>query len=405
MPRFVIQFIKKLTLYKNQQILCWMHVGVFILSILCFNSLIFADDDSDSSSEVSHVIVLPAGSVYQGDYFAFGDSVEISGQVNGDVYIAANQIVIDGQVNGDVIVVGGSVDISGLVSHNVRCLAGQILISGHIGNSVTAVAGNVQLLASATIGNNVVVTAGNVDLSSKIGSNVTVVASNLRISSYIGNNIQAYVGQLRITSKAYIGGGIDYRSSTTVWLDQGAVIEGTITHHPSLVHELIQGTWIQSLLVGGKVVALLMNFIYTLVVGLILIKMFPKNLENALHVLKANPWKAFSWGLMLLFLLPLASLILLMTILGVPFALTLIAANIIGFYTAKIYTVFWASNHIFSKFKMRANRLPVLTLGLILYFIVTSIPVLGVIVSFAAMLFGVGAGVLAQAKIIQQGNA
>ncbi len=374
---------------------------LILFMLFFFYSALWAEEGLPTV-EASDVIVLPTGAVYQGDYFAFGDSVEISGEVNGDVYVLANQIVIDGKINGDVIAAGGSLDISGIVARNVRCIAGQVLISGNIGNNVTVVAGNAQLLVPATVGNNVVITAGNVDLSSKIGADATIVASNLRISSYIANKLQAYVGQLRITSRAHINGGVDYRSSTIAWIDQGAVIQGQITHHPSLVHELVKGTWIQSLLVGGKVVAVLMNFVYTLVVGIILIKMFPKNLESALHVLKVSPWKAFSWGLMLLILLPLASLILLMTILGVPFALTLIAANIIGFYTAKIYSVFWISNWVFGKFKFRVNRLPVLTCGLVLYFLLISIPILGVIISFAAMLFGLGAGVLAQARRIAQ---
>ncbi|MBI3236794.1 MAG: hypothetical protein HYZ48_03725 [Chlamydiales bacterium] len=296
-------------------------------------------------------------------------------------------------------------DVSGVVSGNIRVLGGQVLVSGNIGNNVTAVAGNVQLLSSATVGNNVVIIAGNIDLASKVGSDATLVASNLRISSYIAHHAQAYAGQIRITSKAYLGEGIDYRSSAFAQIDPGAQIKGPVIHYPSLVHQLVQGTWIQSLLVGGKVVALLMNFVYTLVVGIILIKMFPKNLEGTLHVLKSRPWKAFSWGLMLLILLPLASLILLMTILGVPFALTLIAANIIGFYTAKIYSVFWISNWMFTKMKFRSNRFPVLTLGLIFYFILVSIPFLGIVLSFSAMLFGLGAAVLFQAKRIAEQTA
>ncbi len=371
---------------------------LFLAGAVCADELVSPAASFEPDPADSGVIVLPAGSVYQGDYFAFGDSVEISGEVNGDVYILANQIVIDGKVNGDLIAAGGSIDVSGAIAQNIRCVAGQVLLSGTVGNNVTAVAGNVQLLASGSIGNNAVITAGNVDLSSKIGSDATIVASNLRISSYIAHKIQAYVGQLRITSRAHIVGGIDYRSSSVAWVDQGAVIEGQVTHHPSLVHELVKGTWIQKLLVGSKVVALLMNFLYTLVVGIVLIKMFPKNLESALHVLKTHPWKAFSWGLMLLILLPLASLILLMTILGVPFALTLIAANIIGFYTAKIYSIFWVSNWVLGKFKFRISRMAALPIGLVLYFFLISIPILGAVLSFAAMLFGMGAGVLAQAR-------
>ena len=354
-----------------------------------------------AEEELHHdVIVLPSGTVYNGDYFAAGDSVEISGVVNGDVYLFAEQAVIDGIVNGDVLGCGGSFDISGRVKNNCRLLAGQVLISGDIGNNVTAVGGNVQLLSSATVAGSVVTTAGNVDLAANIGSNVTAIASNLRLSSQIKNNLLAYVGQLRITSRADIGGNVDYRSNTTAWIESGATIRGEVIHHPSFVRELVEGTWIQGVLVGSKVIALLMNFLYTFVVGVILIKMFPGNLESSLHILRTHPWKALSYGLMLLILLPLASLILLMTILGVPFALTLIAANLIGLYTAKIYSILWASNWIFGKAKLRTNRTPILCLGLLLYFLLTAIPVFGTILALVSMLFGLGAGVLAQAKRI-----
>jgi hypothetical protein len=89
---------------------------------------------------------------------------------------------------------------------------------------------------------------------------------------------------------------------------------------------------------------------------------------------------------------------LLMTILGVPFALTLMAANIIGFYTAKVYSIFWVSNWLFGKIGFKRNCLPGFFCGLIIYFGLTAIPVLGVVVAFAAMLFGLGGGVLAQTK-------
>jgi hypothetical protein len=126
--------------------------------------------------------------------------------------------------------------------------------------------------------------------------------------------------------------------------------------------------------------------------------MFPKNLNAALDALKGHPLKSFVYGVMLLILLPLASLILLMTILGVPFALTLMAANIIGFYTAKVYSIFCVSNWLFGKIGLKHNRLPSFFCGLLIYFALTLIPVFGTIVAFAAMLFGLGGGVLAQAK-------
>jgi hypothetical protein len=203
---------------------------------------------------------------------------------------------------------------------------------------------------------------------------------------------------MRITSKAVIDGNLDYRSSSPAWIEQGAVIRGTITHHPSFVHKLVGGTWIQRVLMGTKVLTILMNFLYTFVIGVILIKLFPKNLEAALSALRSNPFRSLSYGLMLLILLPLASLILLMTILGVPFALALIAINVVSFYTAKVYSIFAISNWGFGKLGMRHSRLPSFFLGTLLYFCLAAIPIFGTIVTWAAMLFGLGAGVLAQAK-------
>jgi cytoskeletal protein CcmA (bactofilin family) len=371
-------------------------VRLIYLCLMVFTSYLFADEAPSSNDE--NIIVLAHGQVHEGNYFAMGRSVEISGQVNGDVYVLAEQVIIDGIVNGDVLSCSGSIDISGKVLNNCRLVGGQVLISGQVGKSVTAVAGNLQLLSSASIDGSLVATAGNVDLAANIGTDATVVASNLRLSSSIGQNLQGYVGRMRVTSRAVIGGNVDYRSSAPAWIESGAVIRGKVNHHSTFVHGLVKGTWIQGLLVGSKVLAVLMNFIYTIVVGIVLVRMFPKNLEAALRVLHEHPLKALSYGIVLLALLPLAALILLMTILGVPFALTLLATTVVFLYTAKVYSIFWVSNWAFGKIKLRPNRLPTFFLGTVIYFCLAAIPIFGYIIAFAAMLFGLGAGALAQTR-------
>jgi hypothetical protein len=367
--------------------------------ILCFLlTTLFAFAEEQDPFKEHNIMVLPSGEVHQGNYFAMGKSVEISGTVNGDVYALAGEVVIDGTVNGDVLICGGSVDIGGKVAQNCRLLGGQVLISGAIGNNVTAISGNLQVLPSAVIGGSLVATAANVDLAAHIGSEASVVASNLRLSGHLDKGLDAYVGQMRITSKAVIKEGVEYKSGSAAWIESGASIGGPVVRNPSFVHELVEGTWVHSLLLGSKVLAILMNFIYTFVVGVLLVKLFPKNLEAALEALHKTPGKALLYGVMLLILLPLAALILLMTILGVPFALALIAANIIGFYTAKIYSIFWASDFLFKKIDFKPNRFLGLFCGMVVYFALAAIPIFGFLIAFAAMLFGLGAGVLAQGK-------
>lgn len=352
----------------------------------------------DSKIEDHSIVMIPSHVVYEGDYFASGDSIEISGIVNGDVYLFAGQIVIDGVINGDLICCAGSVDISGKVANNVRLLAGQVLLSGEIGRNITAVGGNVQLLKQSVVGGNVVVTAGNADLASNIGSEVTVVASHLRVSSSIAQDLHAVVGLMRITSQAYIGGSVDYRSNSDAWIDQGATITGTITQHPSFVRNLVKGTWVQKILVGSKLLTLSMNFLYSLAIGYLLLRLFPRNLQSALISLREQPWRCLSTGLITLIVLPLCCLLLLMTVLGVPFALTLIALNIVGLYTAKVYFIFWGSDWLTTKIRWRVHRLAAFSIALLAYLVMSSIPGFGKICALFAMVFGLGAAVTAQTK-------
>lgn len=344
------------------------------------------------------VIMIPSHEVYEGDYFASGDSIEISGVVHGDVYLFAGQVVVDGTINGDLICCAGSVDISGKITNNARLLAGQVLLSGEIGRNITAVGGNVQMLKQSAVGNNVVVTAGNADLAANIGMEATVISSHLRVSSSIAQDLHAVVGLMRITSQARIGGSVDYRSNSDAWIDQGATILGTITQHPSFVRNLVKGTWVQKVLVGSKLLTLSMNFLYSLAIGYLLLRLFPRNLQSALISLRQQPWRCLSTGLITLIVLPLCCLLLLMTVLGVPFALTLIALNIVGLYTAKVYFIFWGSDWFTTKVKWRIPRLAAFTVVLIAYLIISFSPGLGKICSLTAMVFGLGAAITAQTK-------
>lgn len=354
--------------------------------------------DESARPQEGSIVVLPAGATHQGDFFATGRSVEISGTVDGDLYVFAGQVIIDGLVTGDVLGSGGSIDISGKVLGNCRLLAGSVLVSGDVEGNVSSIAGSVQFLSSSQLSGNLVAIAGNIDLGGSIDGEATLIASNVRVSSHIHHDLQGYMGKMRLTSKALIDGSVDYRSNTKAWIDPGAVIHGGVIYHPSIVHKIVAGTWIYKILVGSQVLVVLMNFIYTFVTGLVLMRLFSGNMQTTLHFLSTHPWKSLLYGALIVVLLPCVFLLLLITILGVPFALTLMAANVIGFYTAKVYTIVWGANWLFSKIGLQKNRVPTYFYGVVLYFVLTMIPFVGPSLSFIALLFGLGAGIIAQTK-------
>ena len=337
------------------------------------------------------ISVLERGAVHVGDYFAAGNNIEISGEVKGDVYAFGQQVVIDGKVDGDVIVGGGTIDISGEILGSIRSMSGQILITGTIGRNVTLIAGNAQLLYPAKIAGSIVCLAGNTDLAASIGAGARVMSSNLRVSGDIKNKLYAQVGELRLTSHALIGGDLEYSSNTEALIDPQAQILGKVITQPAAFSDVFKGKWLEGFFLISKIAGLLMNFLFSFVIGWVLIRAYPHRLEAILHALTTNPMKSFGLGIMIVVILPLASLLLLITILGVPFALALMGFNVIFFYAAKTIPIMYVSNRYLTKLHLKPNSLSLFFVGLVIYFLLVRIPVVGILIALACLLFGLGA--------------
>ena len=359
----------------------------FILAILaCLFICRFASADD--------IVHLPRGKVHEGDYFTTGRSIEISGIVQGDVYLFGSQIRVDGRIEGDVIATGATVDISGEVLGNVRVIGGQVELSGIIGRNVTVIGGNIELASSAVIGRNAIFTGGMIDLAGEVRENVTLTASNVRLSGEIGGNVKAYAGQLRASSKMKIGGDLEYSSSSEALIDTGAQIEGTVTYHHSAMREFFYGRWRQKVVIGSRIAGLVMNFLFSFVIGWLFIKLFPNKLKRTLLGLKNSRWRALGMGVLVVIILPISCLLLFVTILGFPLALALVAISLLGFYAAKIFPILWVSNLVFPKMHLKKNSLFAFFLGLVGFFLLIQIPVLGALLSVLVTLLGLGSVVL-----------
>ncbi|NGX51681.1 MAG: hypothetical protein K1060chlam2_01554 [Chlamydiae bacterium] len=364
----------------------------FLIILLC-SSTLSAYENHNGEDEVE-IVVLPSHAVVNNDYFAYGRTIEISGTVNGDVYVFGGQVFIDGTVNGDIIACAGSIEISGRVSHDVRLLAGQASISGHIGRNLTAVTATIELYPSAVIGNNAVIVSGNADIEARIKNDVRLYASSVRISNQIDGDVIAYVGQMRITSKANILGKMEYWSNKNALIDSDAHIAKGVKHHPSFFYKLFHGKLSTILKVSSKLAALLMNFFYSFIIGLIMIRYFRRRIDRTIDALNNKPLQSLIAGVVLIVLLPITFLALIVTILGVPFALTLLSLTVVTFYTAKILSIIWVSKLIFYRFDFKRHIRLYFAFGLIIYFLLTLIPYFGTALSLAALLLGLGGGML-----------
>jgi cytoskeletal protein CcmA (bactofilin family) len=361
--------------------------------IAAFSTVVAQDKDARESWS-THAS-LSASQVVSGDYFAAGEIVEISGTVNGDVYAFGGQVIIDGRVNGDVIVAGGKVNLSGTVSQDVRMAGGNVSIAGTVGRNLTVAGGNIELAPSAAVRGGLVAAGGSVDVAAPVSGSIKIAAGNLVLSSRIEGNIDAAVGTLRVTSKAEINGNVDYWSGKEASIAEGARIGGKIMRRvPPEGRELFPG--LASAALAAWAMLVFISFVSTLVLGLLSARFLPGFHDSAVANLRERPWPSLGIGFVTVVVAPVVCALLFATIVAIPLALILLAAFFILLYWSRIFAISRIGDTILRRFRPAPGRTSAFVLGLFVYYLLAIIPVLGWIVILLAVLFGLGAELLAR---------
>ena len=345
------------------------------------------------------IVSVPAGEVIEGDYFAFGKSVEISGTVNGDVYAAGGTILIDGNINGDLLAAGGEITVSGTVSQDARLAGGRVTISGNIKRNLTVGGGSVEMTPAATVQGGVVGGGGNIHLAGVVEKDTVIGAGRLVVSNLVGRDLKAAGGTVRLTSKAKVSGNFTYWSRQTASIDSQAKIEGEITQKQLPIEIRPSTESMLELYVGMKILFGLANFFSTLILGLLLIRLYPNFSQRAVAQLKEQPLTSAGLGFLTLIMTPIIVGLFGMTLIGLPLAMVLLAVFFIYLYLARIFVIAWVGHLIIDRLGKAHYQAGGFVVGLILYSILTLVPILGAVLTFLVILFGLGALLLTKKEV------
>ena len=344
-------------------------------------------------------VVLPKDETVNKDYFAAGETVTLAGTINGDAYLAGGTVNIEGRVNGDLIAVGGIVNVRGKVENDVRIGAGQIIISGEIGGNATTGAGSVSITDSAKVNGSLVSGSGNLSIFAPIGKGLTIGAGNSTIGSEVTGDITAGVGQLTFTPNAKVSGNVTYWSDVDAQIQPGAQILGKIVHNfPPKPDKEKAAKAMGTFALAVKVI----SFISALIIGFLLIKFLPIFTQRTANTISKNALKSLGMGILALILTPIIAVILLVTIVGIPLAFILLVAFAIELYLAKIFVSLVIGQKILKFLGQKAGNGWSLVLGLIVFMIVTMVPIIGWIVALIVLLLGLGAIVLQKRETFLQ---
>lgn len=372
---------------------------IFFMSMgwCAFSSFVYADEASPRTP-LRERAVLRAGQVVQGDYFAVGRHVEISGTVNGDVYAAGGTVLVDGTVNGDLIATGGTITLSGTVSQDVRLAGGQIMIGGSVGRNATVGGGDVHLTDSAQVRENLLAGGGHVRLAGHVGRDARLGAWTVTVANEVGRDVAVAAESVRLTSKATIGGKLRYWSEEAPSIDEGATVRGGVTHRPLPEGWNIEGA--RRGIIGVRIVAAVVNFFSTLIVGLVLLRMYPVFTASVTAMMRDRPGLSVGWGIVALVAVPIVAVGFLVTLFALPIGVVLLALYVATLYLARIYTVTCIGQFLFRRPPDSPSLAGPFTAGLVLYTLLSLIPIVGGVVTLVTILFGLGALLMTKRELM-----
>lgn len=372
--------------------------GKIVLSLLLliilslFPLSVFAKTNVLNTQET---VVLGKDEVINHDYFAAGNRVIINGTVNGDVYAAGGQIDVNGIINGDLLIAGGQITVRGKVVNNIRGAGGNIFVTGDVGRNLTLVGGNLTLDNNAKLGGNAVLAGGNIDVLSQV-NDLTIGGGSVRIGNNVSGNVLAGVGTLDLAENAKLQGNLEYWSGMKARFEPGASVSGVLSFHETkeIERTKVSPQKITGIITGFGIALTIISFLSSLVLGILLLFLAPVYTEKTADIVSRKFWTSLLVGFVTLVMVPIFSIIIMITVIGIPVGFLILVVYGVAFYMSKLFIALAIGKYIKKVFNWKINIMWVFTLGLLAYYLVGIIPVIGWLAKTLVTLVGVGAIVL-----------
>jgi len=335
--------------------------------------------------------------------FQSGDEVYINENVSDDLYVTGGVLSVLKDINGDLIAGGGKVNVDSAVTQDLMAGAGDLSISGEIGDDVRVVGGSVKI--DATIKGDLLGAGGDISLTndSFVGGDVILGGGNIMVggvingdmklaggSIYLNGDVKGNVALLNFEKitfgpNARVQGSLWYRASQEIEMPAGIVKGG-------IVFNAIPASQIQESLPAVMAGFSIFSLLATLFFGLFMIWLCRYYILHTADMAFDSTLKSLGVGFLVLILTPIAALIFLITTIGLPLAMVLVALWLILLYVGKVMAAMLIG---FKLVKVSSNSgfgriFGSFALGALIYTLIGMVPVIGWVVNLVIVLVALG---------------
>lgn len=328
---------------------------------------------------------LRTGEAVYEDVYAAGGTVTSGTQIVGDLYVGGGTVLVTGPVSSDVVIGGGTVTITSAIGDDLRVGGGTIVVQGSVNGDVVVGGGQINL-SGRSIGGDVLAGGGTLRLEAPVGGDVRAGGGEVFINAPVAGDLHVEAEKVTLGSRAVISGNFTYKSPTEAVMEPGAVVRGETSYTPAPHRNNVAA--FAALVSIAMLIKVLMLLAGALVFGLVFKRYGTRLVRDAF----AKPLPELGRGLLVLIATPIISILLMVTIIGIPLGIL----GIIGFVGLMIFSWFMApvllGSFIYQWFKKGEYVVTwqTILIGVIAYTLLGVVPFVGSLVQFALMLLVLG---------------
>lgn len=329
------------------------------------------------------------------DLYAAGENVTFLGNALQDVYIAAsNHVTVSGTVVQDLNLASQDAEVNAKVGDDLRIFASEVNLAGNVAGSTLILASRLTQQRPSLLEGDVAISGGEVRLSGTINGSLQVYAKDIVLDGAVSGPVQLHADRIRLESGARVLGRLQYSSPQEIQIDLGAMVQQPVqrTSIPAAQAPGAEAFDWQGLLWFGKFLYRLTLYLGLLAVGCLLLWLAPQPLRRYAAVIRRQPWPSLGWGMITVMGLAMVLGLLVVSLLGIPFAVILALLAFFAMLFASIGVGYLLGLLMLKpQPEERGRNLLAFFLGFTLLSLVQLIPVVGTILDVLVILAGLGA--------------
>jgi cytoskeletal protein CcmA (bactofilin family) len=320
------------------------------------------------------------------DYIAVGRSIVLSDRVAGDAILAAGEIKFGGYAVGDLLAVSGNLAVNGPIGGSLRAAGGKVTIEERIARNATAIGGEINLGTRGGVDGNAYLSGGRIIVRGTVVGSLHAGGGEVTLDGPIGGDVRVEAERLTLGPASRIQGSLTYRvPPANVHVDSAAQISGVTIILPQRPPAPFPG--ILRVLLG----------IAFLVAGTVAVAVFPATASAAAQRLRQRTAASIGTGVLLLFAVPVAIVVMLATVVGIPLGfITAVSFGIILYLSGSIAAVLVGGQLLRRNAGGRREKVIAhFLLGAVVLVLLGMVPVLGIMIRVLSVVAGLGALALA----------